>query len=113
MNAYVEENEAPHPILYIDESAADPQFARLAIPSKTAATTPAWRARSRHCDGRPRDREHDVSAARVRAGLRDGRRNVRRASGGVGRIRRGNPVELIAGVLRPLTAAVEARCLQH
>ncbi|HXT70888.1 MAG TPA: methylmalonyl-CoA mutase family protein [Vicinamibacterales bacterium] len=29
VNAYVEENEAPHPILYIDESAADAQLARL------------------------------------------------------------------------------------
>jgi methylmalonyl-CoA mutase N-terminal domain/subunit len=30
VNAYVEENEPPHPILYIDESAADSQMARLA-----------------------------------------------------------------------------------
>jgi methylmalonyl-CoA mutase N-terminal domain/subunit len=29
VNAYVEENEPPHPILYIDESAADAQLARL------------------------------------------------------------------------------------
>jgi len=30
VNAYVEENEAPHPILYIDEGAAEAQNARLA-----------------------------------------------------------------------------------
>jgi methylmalonyl-CoA mutase N-terminal domain/subunit len=30
VNAYVEENEPPHPILYIDESAAESQMAKLA-----------------------------------------------------------------------------------
>ena len=77
VNAYVEENEPPLPILYIDESAAEAQMARLADVKRATRSGPR-RAVARGAAGRrPGDRQHDVAPPRVRPRLRDGRRDVR------------------------------------
>ena len=108
VNAYVEENEAPHPILYIDESAAEAQMARLAEVKARRDEARVQRGLAALARGRARRRQHDVSAARVRAGLRDRRRDVQCPARGLGRIR-GSPVDL--SELDP--HGREARCLHY
>ena len=89
VNGFIQEDEPPTPILYIDESTADTQLARLT----------ELRRHARHRRGapfprgapgrRPRHQQHDVPPARVRPRLRHRRRDVRRAAGGVGGVSRG------------------------
>ena len=88
VNDFVQEDEAPMPILYIDESTGGA--------AAGAARGAAADARQRRASRRALDaleaaargtRQHDVSAARLRPRLRDRRRDVRCAPRGLGRIR--------------------------
>ena len=73
VNDFVEEDEPPMPILYIDETTAETQLARL----EHAAGDSRQRSRAalarRAGRNGARARQHDVSAARVRARVRDRR----------------------------------------
>ena len=77
VNDYVQDDEPPMPILYIDETAAETQLERLA---ELQADARRRRRSGRTLDGvardRARDRQHDVPSARLRPRLRDRRRDV-------------------------------------
>ena len=89
VNDFVAENEAPVPTLYIDEAAAERQLAKLERlrrerdRDRVERALDALRTRGRA------EREHDGPDPRSGPRLRDGRRDVRRAARGVGRVRRG------------------------
>ena len=88
VNGFVAEDEAPLSILYIDESAADTQLARLAqVRARREPGGGGSGAGPAEARGR-RSRQHDAAAPRRRARLCDRRRDVRRAAAGVGRVRR-------------------------
>ena len=80
VNDFVQDDEPRMPILYIDETTADTQLARL---EELRATRDNDRVR-RSLDALRRDgarpRQHDVSAARLRARVRHRRRDVRRVA---------------------------------
>ncbi len=87
VNDFVQENEPPIHILYIDESAAEKQLAKLEQLKKTRRQrqrrTHARRARK--C--RARNRQPDAADARRGSCVCHGRGNVRRAAAGLGRVR--------------------------
>ena len=89
VNDFVQEDEPPMPILYIDEPTADTQLARLErAAARRATTTRLRRALDALRETARGTRQHDVPAARLRARLRHRRRDVRCAARGVGRVRR-------------------------
>ncbi len=94
VNDYVQEDEPPYPILYIDETAAEMQIKRLAELKQTRDNAQVGADARRAAADRPRDGQHDAGAARLRARLRDRRRDVRRTPRGLGRVRR-SAVDLI------------------
>ena len=79
VNDFVQEDETPIPILYIDESTAERQLSRLGSQEDPRQREGAPFPRGAQRD-RPRHREYDMPAARLRPRLRHGRRNVRRAA---------------------------------
>ena len=87
VNEFVQADEKPIEILYIDDSTADTQLGRLAELKRTRDNDRVQRALDGLRDGRARARQHDAAAARVRARLCHGGRDVRCAARGVGRIR--------------------------
>ena len=88
VNDFVQEDESPMPILYIDESTAEHAAGAAGRSCGRRATTTRVR---RTLDALRRDgarpRQHDVSAARLRARVRHRRRDVRRAARRLGRVR--------------------------
>ena len=75
VNVYVDEDEAPVPILYIDEPAAETQLGRSDEVRKSRDQARVDRALAALRDA-ARGVENTMPSARVRAGLRHGRRNV-------------------------------------
>ena len=72
VNDFVQEDEPPLPILYIDDSTATRQLERLeALRATRDNELVRTHARPAERDG-PGDGQHDVSAARLRQGLRHG-----------------------------------------
>ena len=87
VNDFVQTDEKPIEILYIDDSTAETQLARLAELKRTRDNDRVQRSLDGLRAGRAWPRQHDAAAARVRARLCHGGRDVRRAPRGVGRIR--------------------------
>ena len=87
VNDFVQEDEPPIEILYIDESAAETQLAKLEALRQTRDNDAVQRALDALRAAARDHREPDAADPRRRARLRDGRRDVRRAPRGVGRVR--------------------------
>ena len=88
VNDFVQDDEPPIEILYIDETASETQLARLERLQADARQRRASTGRSTRCAPRRADAdEPDAADSRRRARLRDARRDVRRAPRGLGRVR--------------------------
>ncbi len=87
VNDFVQQDDKPIEILYIDESTADTQLTRLAELKKTRDNDRVQRTLDALRDRCPWPRQHHAATARLRARLRDGRRDVRRPPGRLGRVR--------------------------
>ena len=88
VNDFVQEDEPPFEILYIDESAARYAAGEARGAAADARQRRGARARSTRCARAARTTdEPDAADPRRRPRLRDGRRDVRRAARGVGRVR--------------------------
>ncbi len=111
VNDFVQEDEPPIQILYIDESAAEKQLAKLEQLKKTRnngdvdAALDALRTAARG------HRQPDAADPRRGARVRDGRRNVRRAARGVGRVR-GSADHLVKGYAEGKRSKAEVRKLK-
>ena len=98
VNDFVQADEPPFPILYIDEHAAGTQLARLSQLKQTRDNDAVRRSLDALRDAARGTRQHDVPAARLRARVCDRRRDVRRAARRVGRVRGGAvDLALLAG----------------
>ena len=93
VNDFVQDDEPPIPILYIDESTADTQLARLEELKRTRDNDAVRRTLDALGAAARGTGEYDVPSARLRPRLRHRRRDVRRAPRGVGGIR-GSAVDL-------------------
>ena len=87
VNDFVAETEEPVPILYIDEAAGERQLAKLERLRRERDDDKVQRALDGLRAGGGGTAKHDVPDPRRRPRLRDGRRDVRRAARGVGRVR--------------------------
>ena len=87
VNEFVQQDEPPIEILYIDESAADTQLAKLEALRQSRDSDAVTRALDALRAAAADHREPDAADPRCRARLRDGRRDVRRAPRGLGRVR--------------------------
>ena len=87
VNDFVQADEKPIEILYIDDTASGVQLKRLAELKQSRDNDRVQRSLAALKDVAQGQRQHHGAAARVRARLRDGRRDVRRPARGVGRIR--------------------------
>ena len=96
------------PILYIDESTAETQLARLEELKRTRDNDAVRRSLDALRATARGTRQHDVPAARLRPRLRDRRRDVRRAARRVGGVR-GSAVDLVPAAVRQLPVRRETR----
>ena len=87
VNAFVQQDEPPIEILYIDESAADTQLAKLEKLKRSRDNDAVKRESRWPQRGGSNDRKPDAAHSRRGARLRDGRRDVRRAPRRLGRVR--------------------------
>ena len=86
VNDFVQTDEKPIEILYIDDTTAERQLERLAELKRTRDND-TGPPHARCVEGRrSRHRQHHAAADGLRARLRDGRRDVRRASRSLGRV---------------------------
>ena len=88
VNDFVQADDPPIEILYIDESAAETQLAKLERLKRTRDNDQVTPDTGRLCARRPPRRKPDAADSRRRSRLCDGGRDVRRAPRGLGRIRR-------------------------
>ncbi len=86
VNDFVAESETPVPTLYIDEAAAERQLAKLERLRRERDNDRVRRALDALREAARGSTQHDGSHPRGRAGLRDRRRDVRRAARRVGRV---------------------------
>ena len=90
VNEYVQDEEPPFPILYIDESTAEKQLARLADLKRTRDNDAVRRSLDALAAAARGHVEYDVPSPRLRPRVRDRRRDVRYPPRDMGGISRGS-----------------------
>ena len=109
VNDFVQQDDKPIEILYIDDTAAERQLARLEELKKTRDNDARAARRSTRCARRRAARATRCRRSRLRARLRHRRRDVRCAARRVGRVRR-SADHLAAVQASQRSSRAESRC---